>query len=97
MKQTITFSIFVDTFIAHDRKDQFSYEALKALYDYLEETDPDYDLDVVELCGQYTESTIDEVGEYYAEANDMSDKEILEWLNERTFVVSENPLVYVNF
>ena len=37
MKQTINFSAFMDAFRAHDRHDQFSYQALRALFDYIEE------------------------------------------------------------
>ena len=42
-----------------DRGDQFSYDGLKALYEYLEEyeesTGEEIDLDVIALCCDYTE------------------------------------------
>ena len=42
-----------------DRGDQFSYDGLKALYEYLEEyeesTGENIDLDVIALCCDYTE------------------------------------------
>jgi hypothetical protein len=60
MKQTITFSRFCDAFKNMGRNDQFSHDAKKALFDYLEENNPDYDLDVIELCCWYVEYDEDE-------------------------------------
>ena len=41
------------------RPDQFSYDGLKALYEYLEdfysEADQPYELDVIEICCEYSE------------------------------------------
>jgi hypothetical protein len=54
VKQIITQSQFHDAFKRCGRGEQFSYGALNALYDYLEEvgdeTDQEYDLDVIALC-----------------------------------------------
>ena len=50
-------SQFRDQFHRAGRGDQFSYEALGLLFDYLEECIPDYDLDVIALCCDYTEAT----------------------------------------
>jgi len=55
MIQTINQSQFIDAFRAMGRKDQFSYNALCALFEWLEEIDEGYDLDVIELCCEYTE------------------------------------------
>ena len=61
MKMTITFSLFVDMFYNARRENQFSYIALESLYDHLEEIDPDYDLDVIELCCSYVEVDKEEI------------------------------------
>jgi len=55
--QTIdTASQFRDAFYAANRGTQFSYDALDALFEFLEElTDEHYELDVVGLCCEYTE------------------------------------------
>ena len=37
MYETVRFSDFVDRFHDFDRANQFSYEGLRALFDYLEE------------------------------------------------------------
>ena len=58
-------SQFRDLFQQYGRTDQFSYGALGLLFDYLEEIDSDYDLDVVAICCEYAESSLSEVAEYY--------------------------------
>ena len=59
MYQRVTFSDFRQAFFDHDRGNQFSHEALQALFDYLEEQEQDtgkeIELDVIELCGEYSE------------------------------------------
>jgi len=58
MKTTITNSAFIDAFQSI-RPDNFSYNGLNALFDYLEEyedsTGEEIDLDVIALCCDYTE------------------------------------------
>jgi hypothetical protein len=66
MKKTIhTASQFRDEFASFDRKDQFSYEALGLIFEYLEEVDPDYCLDVIGICCDYAEDTAQGVAESY--------------------------------
>jgi hypothetical protein len=55
MWKEITKSSFRDAFIDYDRKDQFSYEGLGVIYDFLEECDPDWELDVIAICCDFTE------------------------------------------
>ena len=59
MKQTIDVYGFRRAFERTDRKDQFSYEGLKALFDWLEEyeegTGDEVELDVIALCCEFTE------------------------------------------
>jgi hypothetical protein len=58
MKQTISANQFVDAFQSL-RPDNFSYEGLQALYNYLEEyeesTGEEMELDVIALCCDFTE------------------------------------------
>lgn len=55
--EEVSFSRFYDAF--NCRRDNFSGEGLKALYDYLEElsegTGADLELDVIALCSEYAE------------------------------------------
>ena len=59
MHTTITSSMFADAFRRMGREDNFSSEALEALFNYLEEyeqdTGEDLELDVVALCCDFTE------------------------------------------
>ena len=59
MIQTINEYQFSDAFHKMGRGEQFSYEGLKALYDYLEDyedsTGEQIELDVIALCCDYTE------------------------------------------
>lgn len=45
----------MDRFKEMGRGDNFSYDGLDALYDYLEELDENYELDVIALCCEYNE------------------------------------------
>ena len=93
MKQTISHaSQFRDAFRAGGRQDQFSYEALGLLFDYLEDVQPDYELDVIGLCCDYVESTPVEILEGYGiELNDDEKKDaipiVMQYLKDRTSVV----------
>jgi hypothetical protein len=88
-------SQFRDQFHRAGRGDQFSYEGLGLLFDYLEEIDSDYDLDVIALCCEYSEATTDEINASYDVEGGT-----LEWLEENTSVVgvtSTGLIVYQQF
>lgn len=99
MIETIGLSQFRDRFCHMGRKDQFSYEGLEALYNYLEEYYPNYDLDVIALCCDYTENTIEEVRKDYSLSIEdyETDADVIQYLADNTSVVSENPLIYMGF
>lgn len=90
MKMEITFSTFTDLFHRHSRGAYFSYENLEALYTYLEEVyEGEYELDVIELCGDYSEKEVDEIIRDYelsnADAKELDSlldaEEVMEWLD----------------
>ncbi len=109
MKQTInSASQFRDAFHLSNRKEQFSYDALGMLFDYFEEIDSDMELDVIGICCDYAESTVEEVAESYSlefSSVDDGDKDgelefVLSFLNEQTSVVGVTPdgsIVYAQF
>ena len=82
MKQNITFNNFCDSF--EIRKDNFSYEGLRVLYDYLnefeEDTGTDIELDVIALCCDYCEYS--DLNEYLKDMGTDIDKE--DYLDEET-------------
>jgi len=82
MYQTVNFSAFVDAFRAQGREDQFLYAAKRMLFDYLEEVDPDHELDVIALCCAYAEDEEDDVRRNYSIEGD-----VLDWLQENTIVL----------
>ena len=59
--QTLSKSSFIDAFKQSSRKDQFSYEALGAIFDYLEEysdsTGEPVEFDIVAICCDWSEMT----------------------------------------
>lgn len=67
--QTLTKSSFIDAFTHSSRKDQFSYEALEAIFDYLEEysdsTGEPVELDIIAICCDWAEMTWQEVAKSY--------------------------------
>jgi len=72
MKQSINKYQFIDAFHKMGRGEQFSYDGLTALYDYLEQLGDDIgeeiELDVIALCCDYTEyDNFAEFQEYYGE------------------------------
>jgi hypothetical protein len=109
MKQTIeNASQFRDEFRQCGRADQFSYEALGLLFDYLEDIDPDYDLDVIALCCEYSENDAGEIARLYGlefssveEGDTDGEREfVLSYLSQNTSVVGVTPrgaIVYAQF
>lgn len=100
--QSINPSQFQEAFRLAGRGDQFSYEGLEVLFDYLEnysdETGEHVELDVVALCCDYAESSIQELIEAYGDYFDVSDaggdedeiKSIVEeFLQQNTIVCGE--------
>ena len=59
MKTNVNLYSFRQSFINYDRENQFSYNGLTSLFEYLEQyeedTDTEIELDVIALCCEYTE------------------------------------------
>lgn len=111
MKATITKSDFTTAFHNAGRGNQFSHNGLCELYDFLVElendTDSEFELDVIALCCDFTESDIDEI------ANDcgidLSDciylegqfNAVIDYLESKTAVIYSDELtgtvLYQNF
>ena len=99
MKTTVNQSEFIDAFHRYDRYEQFGYDALCSLFDYLEQMEEDtgeeMELDVIALCCDYSvDSVADIAGNYSIDIADMDDDEarsaVLEYLQHNTTVVDEN-------
>jgi hypothetical protein len=112
MKTTIdNVSRFRDAFHAAGRSSQFSYEGLGILFNYLEEVDPDYELDVVALCCDYSEDNVETIArDYRIDLNDANPEYddyadqcralVMDYLNDNCSVVGVTPsglIVYAQF
>jgi hypothetical protein len=79
--QTLTKSDFVQAFKQSSRKDQFSHEALEAIFEYLEEYSEQADsnnieFDIVAICCQWVEMTWEEVVQAYdVDLSDVADED----------------------
>ncbi len=70
MKQSINFSAFVDAFHAYDRYDSFGYEALRVIFDYLEEYEEscgkEIELDVIAICCDFNVEHYTDIAKNYS-------------------------------
>ena len=104
MKHTIdNASQFRDAFRAMDRHGYFSYEGMELLFDYLEEMSPDYELDVIALCCEYSEDSPEDIVESYGIEYDTDEPDATEaataYLEANTVIVgttSTGAIVYAS-
>jgi hypothetical protein len=110
MKQTVThLSQFFEAFKRCGRGEQFSYEALGLIYDYIEEYEQsigeETELDVIAICCEWSENTPEEIAEMYRidiephEEEDVS-QAVLDYLYDETQVAGvtdSGSIVYVQF
>ena len=108
MKQTVNFSTFQTAFESI-RPDNFSYEGLTWLFDWLEQQEQDtgmeQELDVIALCCDFSESTYDQVIKDYDLADeeyedpDTMQQAVIDYLYSETVIIGYNDdiVVYLNF
>ena len=110
MKQTVNNSAFHDAFVSYGRTDNFSYEARDMLFDYFEsierDTGEEIELDVIAICCEYTEDSLEDVIANYSidvsECEDETDRHavVSDYLNDNTVLIGEtgpNSYVYLAF
>jgi hypothetical protein len=114
MYQTVSFSMFVDAFRSMERYNQFAayyedgkpvgaYDALRVLFDYLEDCDDNVELDVIALCCEFSHDTWSEIADQFGLAcinlRDMTQDEcvdaIREYLEDRGVLVGETDCGFV--
>ena len=98
MKQSVNMYQFERAFNNMDRGEQFSYDGLKALYEYLveyeEDTGTEVDLDVIALCCEYAEyDSLKEFqanyGEKYESMEAISDATALIPIGLESFIIQQ--------
>lgn len=105
MKITVNLSRFIDEFNESSRAGNFSYEGLVAIYEYLEQDDDNYELDIVAICSEFCEDTFDGVAETYgldlSKLRSREDKieAVKEFLEDNTTLVAheDEGFVYIQF
>ena len=111
MKKTINFSDFCDAFFNTGRKDQFSYNGKKALFEYIEsleqETGDEMELDIVALCCDFTEygTALEGAKNYsgfFTSEEDLNEgeeeRQALEFLSDRTTILQfDGGIIIQNF
>jgi hypothetical protein len=97
MKQTIGLSQFQDAFMSI-RPDNFSYEGLEQLFNYFEsyeqDTNDEIELDVIAICCEYSELSIEEIIRSYGiDTDDVEDDEldefVFDYLASKTSVIGQ--------
>ncbi len=103
MKTTVNNSYFHDAFRHAGRLENFSYAALNLLFEYFEEIESDtgeeIELDVIAICCEYEESSIEDIKSDYSLDAELDEDEVIEWLSDHTqFVgVGDDGLVFASF
>ena len=106
MKTTVTFYDFKREFKAI-RPNNFTDEGLIVLWDYLEEyensTGEEIDLDVIELCCDYSEDSLSNIVDSYSidlEGEDDHEQAVKDYLEDKTTLVGitkDGNFIYQNF
>ena len=99
--KTFNESDFIDEFKAYNRQDDFSYKGLRVMFDALNEMAQDcemvIEMDVIALCCDYNELSIDDViRDYQLDA----DADVIDYLHDHTMVLGNydiNGVDYVLF
>lgn len=104
MKTTVSRYDFERAFVDANRKENFSYEGLGLLFDYLEEyeesTGTEIELDVIAICCDYSEDNPDDIiSNYSIDVEGLDDDEkieaVREYLEENTQLVGETSTGFV--
>lgn len=98
----IDFNDFLKEFKEYGREDQFSYEGKKALFEYLNDLSEDIgqpiELDIIDLCCQFTEyDNLEDfnkdysysIGEDIEDIEDIQDYTIVIPINNESFIIQD--------
>ncbi len=93
MKTTVSIYDFRDAFRQYGRADNFSYDGLRVLFEFLEEyedsTGSEVELDVIALCCDFSEEMPEDVAKNYGieledDGNQLNN--VLDYLHDHTMV-----------
>tara|TARA_R110001583_G_scaffold49897_1_gene155994 strand:+ start:1702 stop:2001 length:300 start_codon:yes stop_codon:yes gene_type:complete len=98
MKQSVNMYDFERAFKNFERMNNFSYDGLKALFEYLEDYEEDtgeeIELDVIALCCDYAEYDSlneynDDYGTKYSEIDAIQDDTTLIKIDDNSFIIQQ--------
>ena len=92
MYQTVSQWDFVRAFTEMNRESNFSEEGRIALFEFLEEVNPDSELDVIAICCEFSEySNLNELKQEYSHLLEdeefEDDDEVLDFFRDETIVL----------
>jgi len=92
MYQTVSQWDFVRAFTEMDRENNFSEEGRIALFDFLEEVDPNSELDVIAICCDFTEyANVEDLKADYSHLLEdeefEDDDEVLDFFRDETVLI----------
>ena len=104
MKTTVNLYDFRQAFNDMGRGEQYSYDGLRILFEYLEQLGDDIgeeiELDVIALCCEYDEGNPKDIADAYGyelegDNDDEKRDNLIDWLNNQTMVcgVTEDGLI----
>lgn len=98
IKKTFNENDFINEFKAYNRQDNFSYKGLRVLFESLEQLAQDcemvIEMDVIALCCEYSELSIDDVINDY-QLDD--DADVIDYLHDNTMVLGNYDINGVNY
>lgn len=112
MYQSVNFNDFLNAFASHGRENQFSYEAKKIIFDYIEDYERDSgentEMDVIALCCELSEMDLPELLKYFDITEEVltadNEAELLgeatDYLEQNTYLLGltpQNTFVFQNF
>ena len=105
MKTNVNIYAFRNAFEQHGRSEQFSYDGLSVLFDYMEQYEEDtgeeMELDVVALCCDFAEDTVQGIADNYSidlsecEDDDEKADAVRSYLEENTMLCGETDAGFV--
>lgn len=101
MKQTVNLYQFRDAFNAI-RPDNFTYDGLQLIFEFQEEADEDYELDVIDICCAFSEDTPARIADDYGIELDPElglFDQVTAYLEDHTIVIgaTDETIVYLAF
>lgn len=109
MKQSVNFYQFANAFANSDRAEQFSRDALSAIFDWIEnyeqETEQETELDIIAICCDWSEESPEEIAENYGidiagASRDEIAESVMDYLQDNTGAaigLDSGKIVYLKF